>query len=178
MSAQLTAATCKRIFPHQQITNFSGQIFGEDITIAEEHVKGVQLIEKFLINKGTTKNHRNQIKHIYEYWKREFPNYYSVRVRNISNEELADPTKFYWKKKQDLVYEGLNSKLLKVFVATKTTKPNGKTASFEYIQTYFAAVQWGAREMNTLLPVSFYQAKENFSTALKNVSGAKKERAT
>ena len=57
--------------------------------------------------------------------------------------------------------------MLKVFVATKTTKPNGKTASFENIRKYFDAVQWGAKEMNALLPVSFYQAKEKFLTALK-----------
>ena len=174
MSAQLTAATRGRIFPHQRNANFSGEVLGENITIADEHVEGVQSIEQFSIDAGTKKNHRNRIKHIYEYWKREFPDYYSVGVRDLSNKELADPTKFYWKNKEDLVYDGLNSKVLKVFVATKTTKPNGKTASFKNIRKYFDAVQWGAKEMNALLPVSFYQAKEKFLTAFKKRVASKK----
>ena len=95
MSAQLTAATRGRIFPHQRNANFSGEVLGENITIANEHAEEVQLIEQFSIDVGSKKKHRNQIKHIYKYWKREFPDYYSVVVRNLSNKELTDPTKFY-----------------------------------------------------------------------------------
>ena len=66
-----------------------------------------------------------------------------------------------------MVYKRLNSKFLKAFAASKTKNPSGKTSSFKHIQKYFNTVQWGAKEANVMLPVSFFQGKEKFLSAYK-----------
>lgn len=165
-----------RIHPHQRNANFDGELLGDNIVLEESHIEEVQAVEQFSIDTATKKNHRNRIKNIYNYWETVFPDYFSVGVRDLTEDELQDTTKFYWKNTKDIIYEGLNSKFLKAFVATKAKKASGKTSSFDHIQKFFDAVQWGAKEANSLLPVSFYQAKEKFLTAYKKqVANAKRK---
>ena len=165
-----------RIFPHQRDADFTGEVLGEDLTLEDNHVEQVQEVEQFSLDENTKKNHRNRIKHIYNYWEQHFPDYYRVGVRNLTDEEMNDSTSFFWKNKKDIVYEGLNSKFLKAFVASKTKKTSGKTSSYDHIRKYFDAVQWGAKESGALLPVSFFQAKEKFLAAFKKqVAGEKKK---
>ena len=44
------------------------------------------------------------------------------------------------------------------------------------MRKYFDAVQWGAKEQDVLLPVSFYQAKDKFLAAFKKQVTNKKIR--
>ena len=78
---------------------------------------------------------------MYNHWEGFFPNYYCFGVQNLIEEEIMDPKKFFWKNKQDIIYEGLNLKFAKAFVAAKTKKPSRKTSSFEHARKYFDAVQ-------------------------------------
>jgi hypothetical protein len=156
-----------RIHPHQRDANFSGNLLGDDIVLDESHVTSVQSTEQFMLDVDTKQNHRNRIKHIYTYWKTEFPAYYNVGVKELTSEELGMQTRFYWKNKFDIVYSGLNTKFLKVFLAMKIVKLNGKTLSYEHIRKYFDAVQFGAKETGVLLPVSFFQDKDKFLSAFK-----------
>ena len=115
-----------RIFPHQRDADFTGEVLGEDLTLEDNHVEQVQEVEQFSLDENTKKNHRNRIKHIYNYWEQHFPDYYRVGVRNLTDEEMNDSTSFFWKNTKDIVYEGLNSKFLKAFVASKTKKNKRK----------------------------------------------------
>ena len=165
-----------RILPHQRDADFSGELLGDKIVIEETHVENVQSVEQFSIDVETKKNHRNRIKHIYKYWEHAFPDYYEIGVKDVSEEEENNVTRFYWKNNKDLVYEGLNSKFLKVFVASKAKKTSGKTSSFEHIRKYFDAVQWGAKEVNAMIPVSLFQSKEKILSAFKKkVANEKKK---
>ena len=85
----------------------------------------------------------------------------------LTTEELNDRTFFYWKNKNDLIYEGFNSKFLKAFLSTKTRKPNGKTCGFGNIRKHFDAVQFGAKQANIALPISFFNSKD-FLVRLRN----------
>ena len=95
------------------------------------------------------------------------PDYYNVGVRRLTPSELNDTTKFWWKNKHDLIYDGINSNFVKVFIASKVKKGNGKTSSFENVRKYFDAIQFGAKEADVLLPITFYQAKDKFLPAFK-----------
>ena len=70
-----------RIHPHQRDANFSGNLLGDDIVLDESHVTSVQSTEQFTLDVDTKRNHQNRIKHIYTYWKTEFPAYYNVGVK-------------------------------------------------------------------------------------------------
>ena len=58
---------------------------------------------------------------------------------------------------KNLIYEGFISKFLKVFLTNKTRNTNGKTCGFDNIRKYFDAVQFGAKKVNTALPIFFRQ---------------------
>lgn len=47
---------------------------------------------------------------------------------------------FWWKNKHDLIYEGLNIKMVKAFLAHKKMKPNGKTGSHVQLWKYHDAI--------------------------------------
>ena len=80
---------------------------------------------------------------------------------------MNDTTKFFWKNKHDLVYDGINTKFVKAFLSTKVKKFDGKTSSFDNVRKYFDAIQYGANEMGVLLPVSFYSSKDKYLQAFK-----------
>ena len=84
-------------------------------------------------------------------------------------------TRLYWKNKFDIVYSGLNTKFLKVFLVMKIVKLNGKTSSYEHIRKYFDAVQFGAKETGVLLPDSCFQDKDKFLSAFKKQVTKEKE---
>ena len=149
-------------------------LLGDNIDLGESYVSNVQATEDFKIDIKTKRTHRNRIKQFYSFLETEFPDYYEIGVRELSKEELADRKKYFWKNKHDLVYSGLNPKFLKAFLSTKVVKQNGKTMSYDNIRKYFDAIQFGAAEVDCLLPVSFYQEKDKFLQAFrKQVAKAK-----
>ena len=92
-----------RIQLHQRDADFTGDVLGDNIVIDETIVEEVQAVEQFSIDIATKKNHPNRIKHMYTHWERLFPKYYRVGVRNLTEEEIMDPMKFFWKNKQDII---------------------------------------------------------------------------
>ena len=157
-----------RIHPHQRDADFDGTLIGNGINLSKETVSGVHSTEQFTVEESTKRTHQNAIKHIYSYWEVHFPDYYAVGVCSLSKEEILDQTKYFWKNKKDLVYRGFNTKFLKAFLSAKMKKENGKLMLFKTIRKYWDAVQYGAREEDTLLLVSFSQEKDKFLTAFKN----------
>lgn len=69
--------------------------------------------------------------------------------------------------KKDLVYDGLNVTFLKAFLSTKILKANENTTSFDHIRKYFDSLQYGAKEAEVLLPVSFYPERDKYLNAFK-----------
>jgi hypothetical protein len=99
-----------------------------------------------------------------------------VGVRKLTETELADPDKLWWKNKHDLVEEGINVKMIKAFVVHRKTKENGKTASHAHIRKYNDAIIYGAKEAKQRLPITYYEEMEKFLAAFKKeTTKAKKD---
>ena len=156
-----------RIHPHQRDADFTGPLLGENIQLPDTYVTNIQSTEQHNVKVSTKRNYRNQLKQMYTYWKEDFPEYYSIGVRTLSEEELNDTTKFFWKNKHDIVYDGINPKFVKAFLSTKVKKFDGKTSSFGNIRKYFDTIQYGANKMGVFLPVSFYSNKDKYLQAFK-----------
>lgn len=141
-----------RIRPHERETNNEVVILGADVDVLVEHSASVRVTERQGLTLENKRNYRNRIKHIYLFWKEAYPGYYAVGVRELSEEELADEDVFWWKNKHDLVYEGLNVKMVKAFLAHRKIKGNGKTVSYVQLRKYGDAILYGAESVRQRLP--------------------------
>jgi hypothetical protein len=156
-----------RIRPHQRDADDNVEILGANIAVSAEHTASVKATERQDLNEKNKRNYRNRIKHIYEWLKIEYPDYYNVGVIELSEDQLADEDMFWWKNKFDLIYEGLNVGMVKAFLAFKKRKENGKCSSHVQLRKYNDAILWGAKTSQQRLPLSYYEAMEKFLVAFK-----------
>jgi hypothetical protein len=83
---------------------------------------------------------------------------------------------FYHNNTLDLKYEGINVKLILAFLATKKTKPSGKTSSFSHNRKYHDAILYGAEKVKGRLPIEYFKEMEKFLNAFrKECAKAKSE---
>ena len=69
------------------------------------------------------REYRCRIVRISKYWKEHCPVYYNIGVKEVSDEELNDPTKFYYGRyKYDFAYSGLNVKCVLHFLMSNKSK--------------------------------------------------------
>ena len=172
----MARTTSGRIRPHERDTNDTTAILGADIPVLEEHSISVRDTEIQHVSEGNKRNYRNRLGHIFEFLQERYPTYYAVGVRALTEAELTDPDMYWWKNKHDLVYEGLNVKIIKAFLAFKKKKINGKTASHVQIRKYNDAIIYGAKEAKQRLPIIYYEEMEKFLGAFKKeTTTAKKD---
>lgn len=164
-----------RVRIHERDTN-DVPILGASIEVQEGHQRSVENTEDHEKKDKTRRDHRNRLKAMYEWWKDEYPEYYSVGVKEMTDADLAIPSNFYHKNKHDLIYTGLNPTMVKAFLASKKIKSNGKTASHSHLRKYHDAILWGAKIANQPLPPSYYMDIEKFLDSFKKETAkAKKE---
>ena len=164
-----------RIRPHERDTNDVAVVIGADIAVLEEHSISVRNTEVQHVSKENKRDYRNRLGHIYEFFQERYPAYYAVGVRALTEAELTDPDMYWWKNKHDLVYEGINVKMIKAFLAHKKTKGNGKTASHVQIRKYNDAIIYGAKESKQRLPTTYYEEMEKFLSAFKKETATAKK---
>jgi len=165
-----------RIRPHERSTDDDAAIIGADIEVLEEHSTSVRDTEQKTISERNKRNYRNRIKHICSFFEEKYPTYFSVGVRALTDAELSDPDQFWWKNTYDLVYQGMNVKMIKAFLAHKKTKANGKTSSHVQLRKYNDAIIFGAKSANQRLPQGYYEEMEKYLGAFKKETmSAKKD---
>jgi hypothetical protein len=161
------------------LTYLKGQkvpILGANIEVQELHSAGVRNTEQRGLDLKTKRNYRNQIKDIYTSFSTAYPDYYSVGILKLSEEERNNPNSFFWKNTHDLIYTGINVSLVKAFLAHKKIKDNGNTSSHVQLCKYNDAILYGAKQASQLLPRGYYDKIERFLNLFrKETVEAKKE---
>jgi hypothetical protein len=107
------------------------------------------------------RNYHNRIKKICSFLEENYPQYYAVGVRVLSQEELDDLDSFYWKNKVNLVYTGMNLKFIQAFFAHAKKKGNDdKIVSHEQLRKFHDAIMYGTKECGEPLPPSYNDGKQ------------------
>jgi hypothetical protein len=159
-----------RIQSHQHEANDNAVILGANLVVQEEHLTSLRNTEQQDIALSVKRNYRNCLMHVYKFWKEEYPEYYAVGVRELTEDDLQSEDVFYHKCKHDLVYEGLNVQMVKAFLARKKVKQNGKTSSHVQLRKYNDAIIYGSRCTREPLPRSYYDEMENYLNAFKKLT--------
>ena len=135
-----------RIRPNERETNDNAAILGANLEIQVEHSQGVRDMEQRGLDLTTKRNYRNRIKEIYTFFAKNYSEYHSVGVRELSEEDQTDPDSYFWKNTHDLIYTGINVRMVKAFLAhNKKHQVNGKTSSHVQLHKYsdaITAVNW------------------------------------
>jgi hypothetical protein len=165
-----------RIRSHERETNDNAVILGADLVVQEEHLTSFRNTENQDIALSVKRNYRNRLMHIYKFWKKEYPQYYAIGVRELTEEDLQSEDVFYHKCKHDLVYVGLNVQMVKTLLAHKKVKQNGKASSHVQLRKYNDAIIYGSKCTRNPLPRSYYDEMENYLNAFKKeTTQAKKD---
>ena len=102
-----------RIQPDQRNTNDSAPIIGLGIEGSEQHKASLSETKSYAFQLKTVRNYRNRLGHIMNFWKTNYPEYYTAGVKVLSEEELQDQDKYYWKNKTEIIYTGINPQMVK-----------------------------------------------------------------
>ena len=156
-----------RIRTAQRDTNDATALLGDNVIVEAQHQELVRNTEKLEINLKLQNEYRNRIQHIYKFLEERYPEYYAVGVRVLTEEEKVSIDHHWNKNDRDLVYEGLNVKFLKAFMAQVKVKKNGKLCSNSNIRKYKDAILWGSSQAKSPLPSSFYNEIDRFLKSFK-----------
>ena len=110
-----------------------------------------------------------------DFWKTNYPEYYTVGVRVLSEEELQDQDKYYWKNKTEIIYTGINPQMVKYFLAETKKKENGKIVSHVGLRKYHDALKWGAGKCKEQLPTEYYTEVETYLNDFRKESSSAKQ---
>lgn len=165
-----------RILPHERDTNDDIEILGTELQI-ENFNEDIQGTLQHEMKDSTRKNYRNRIQAIVRYWKDNQQDYYNIGVREVSEVDLHDPSKYYYGKyKEDIVYSGMNADFFIKFLLDTKLKGNGKLKQYEDVRKYKDAILWGSGVIEERLPTTFYHKVERYLKSYKLlVTQAKKD---
>ena len=156
-----------RIRTCERDTNDTINLLGDDVTVDAAHQEMVRNTEKLEINTKLQNEYRNRLAHIYKFLETEYPDYYEIGVRVLTEEEKVSIDQHWNKNDRDLVYSGLNVKFIKAFLAQAKHKKNGKICSNSNIRKYKDAILWGSGQAKSPLPSNFYDEIERFLKSFK-----------
>ena len=88
MSSRYKKGGCERIVEDAPIIGDSSLI------ITNEHNKAILETESYKKKVRTLRDHRNRIKHIYEFLEENYNEYFTIGTRELTEEELRDLSKY------------------------------------------------------------------------------------
>ncbi len=158
-----------RIYPHQRDTDNAAPILGEELGEVSADFKQLHLETlKLGMDDKCRKNYRARIIRIVEFWSVNNKEYYEIGVKQVSEEELRDESKFYYNRyKTDLIYQGMNVNYILNFLILTERRNDGKLKSYQDIRKYRDAILWGAKVSGEHLPQQFYEQIDVYLGAYK-----------
>ena len=173
-----------RIHVSDRTVDDKTKIIGDDIEIEDVHTNDIIETEQSAMEDKTRREYRNRIKRIIKWIKRKYPSYYEEGIRILDDEEKKDIVKFHHTNTHDLVYAGLNVKVIKAYLSEKKKKKvatDGTVtlSSVSDIKKYDDAIKWGSLRAGQPLPSDYYREMREFIEAYKKEHKvAKKEGRT
>ena len=142
-----------RILPHQRDTNDAVAILGENLEdIGDDFQQNYNEAKKHEMGDKNRRDYRCRIIRVCKYWKKNCPDYYAIGVKKVTNEDLNDESKFYYRRyKYDLVYSGMNVNYLLQFMMSTYRKASGNVKGIQDMRKYKDAVMWGAKTVGERL---------------------------
>ena len=128
-------------------------------------VQSSALLEKW--SKKVRENCQSWLKHLLEWIKNGDPDYYASGVRELSATDLADSSKCWHNNTHDLIYRGLNTKIILAYLGKNKQKPNGTLYSFSHLTKLSDAIKFGTYHAGERLPFSFFAETEQFLSSFK-----------
>ena len=115
----------------------------------------------------TKREARNKLKLIIKFLENNYPDYYDAGVVEITDEQKNDREFFAHTNTHDLVYTGINVRMIKACLATLKVKENGKLRSFKDLSKFHGAIKFGSEKANQPLPPEYYSQMDRFLAAYK-----------
>ena len=104
--------------------------------------------------------------HLIMFFKEHYEEYFEQGTYLLTDEQKADPTKYYFQNDRDLHYQGLNVKMVIAHCSNKKVKANGKLISPSDLSKYGDAIKWGATMAGEVLPTEFHVEFESFINSI------------
>ena len=157
-----------RILPHQRDTNDAVAILGENLDMGDDFQQNYNESLKHGLSDKNRRDYRCRIVRVCKYWKDHCPEYYAIGVKKVTNRDLNDESKFYYKRyKYDFVYSGMNVKYLLLYMMSNQKKATGKFKSNQDMRKYKDAVLWGAMIARERLSTQFYEEMDKYLLSYK-----------
>jgi hypothetical protein len=150
------------------VTDDSIDAIGGDVEVRVEHLNAVNATKTKESAEETRRGHRRRLKKIMDWWRAEYPAYFEVGTRVLSEEERNNQMMFYFGSTRDIVYEGLRVDMVLAFMAANKTKSDdGKMYSFTHMRKMHDAILFGARTKKKVLSSSYYSEMDSFLASFK-----------
>jgi hypothetical protein len=178
VSIQLSAMTTHgRRPPAFRSSGPDAATIGGGVQVSQQHAVLVHETEDNDTKVKTKREHRNRLMRMIGWIEDKYPEYVDEGgIINITVEQHADPCFFQHKCIKDFVYSGINTPIIKAFLASQKIKGNGKMASFSHIRKFKDAILFGAEQAGEILPRLFHQETDKFLKAFKKEQvGARRE---
>ena len=183
MTRSSTKKKSGRIHVSDRTVDDKTKIIGDDIEIEDVHTNDIIETEQSAMEDKTRREYRNRIKRIIKWIKRKYPTYYEEGIRILDDEEKKDIVPFHHTNTHDLVYAGLNVKVIKAYLSEKKKKKvatDGTVtlSSVSDIKKYDDAIKWGSLRAGQPLPSDYREMREFIEAYKKEHKVAKKEGRT
>lgn len=160
-----------------RITDDSFVTIGTNVEVRAEHVNAWNATKEKEISPATRRGHRNRLKKLIQWWQKEYPMYYEIGTRALSEEERTNPMNFYHTCDRDIVYEGLRVDLVMAFMAANKTKSSsGKVFSHEHLRKFNDAIIFGALIAKKRLSSEYYAEMGSFLSSFKKENAEARSR--
>ena len=145
-------------------------IIGGNINIRHAHLDQIQETEDNRRKLKTKKEHRNRLKTIITWLKKEYPEYVAAGgVVPISQENIDRPNFFQHNNTEDLNYSGINVAVIKAFLGATKRKKSGQLCSRSHLRKFHDAIIFGAEQVggDVVLSPVYHQEMEKFLLSYK-----------
>ena len=166
-----------RIRAHERDYDDDVEIIGDRTTNLEGYSEKLRETVKLSMEDSTRKDYRRRIVRMVKFLEEKHPDYAAIGCKTVTIAESNNPEKYYFggAYKKDLVYRGIDVKMIISFLIVNKMKANGKKKQFVDIRKYKDAVLWGAEIAGERLPLSFYKEIEIFLKGYKRETAKAKK---